>query len=56
MATKVPDLNTCDYFLWGYLKSKVYNPIPQTIDQLKNNIEREIQKISKKTLENVFEN
>ena len=51
-----PDLNPCDYFLWGYLKSKVYNPIPQTIDQLKNNIKREIQKISKKTLENVFEN
>ena len=20
------DLNPCDYYLWGYLKSKVYNP------------------------------
>ena len=45
-----PDFNPYDYFLWKYLKSKVYNPIPQTIDQLKNNIKREIQKISKKRL------
>jgi hypothetical protein len=37
-----PDLNPCDYFLWGYLKSRVYNPLPKDLDDLKANIEREI--------------
>jgi hypothetical protein len=37
-----PDLNLCYYYLWGYLKSKVYNPIPKTLDDLKANIEREV--------------
>ena len=45
-----PDLNpACDYYLWGHLKSVVYNPIPSTIDELKANIEREIKKISNKS-------
>jgi hypothetical protein len=25
----------CDYFLWGYLKAKVYTTRPRTIDDLK---------------------
>ena len=45
-----PDLNPCDFFLWGYLKSKVYNPLPATLDQLKANITREIKNIIKETL------
>ena len=49
-----PDLNPCDYYLWGHLKSVVYNPIPSTIDELKANIEREIKKISKNILNSVF--
>ncbi len=40
-----PDLNPCDYFLWGYLKSKVYNPLPKNLDDLKANIEREVKNI-----------
>ena len=40
-----PDLNPCDFFLWGYLKSKVYTPRPQTLDQLERNITREVQSI-----------
>jgi len=51
-----PDLNPCDYFLWGYLKSVVYNPLPKTLDDLKANITREIKKISKETLKNTFLN
>ena len=36
-----PDLNPCDYYLWGYLKSRVYSdPVPKTTDELKINIER----------------
>ena len=38
-----PDLNPFDYFLWGYLhKSRVYNPLPKNLDDLKANLEREI--------------
>ena len=40
-----PDLNPCDYFLWGYAKSKVYNPRPATLDQLENNIRQVIGEI-----------
>jgi hypothetical protein len=46
----------CDFYLWGYLKSVVYNPLPKTLDKLKANIEREIKKNSKETLKNVFIN
>ena len=49
-----PDLNPCDYFLWGYLKSVVYYPLPKTILELKANIEREMKKISKETLKMYF--
>lgn len=33
-----PDLAPCDYFLWGYLKSLVYNDRPHTLEHLQNNI------------------
>ena len=34
-----PDLNPCDYYLWGYLKSKVYSdPYPKTTEQLKKEL------------------
>jgi AraC-like DNA-binding protein len=51
-----PDLNPCDYYLWGYLKARVYNPLPKTLDELKANITREIKNISKNTLKSVFLN
>ncbi|KAL4467937.1 hypothetical protein ABPG72_022851 [Tetrahymena utriculariae] len=51
-----PDLNPCDFYLWGHLKSKVYTPSPSNIDELKQNIEREIKNISKETLLKVFMN
>jgi hypothetical protein len=51
-----PDLNPCDFFLWGHLKARVYNPLPQTLEDLKANIEREIKNISKDTLKSTFLN
>ena len=51
-----PDLNPCDYFLWGYLKSNVYKPLPKTLNDLKANIRREVQKINTSTLESTFLN
>jgi predicted transcriptional regulator len=39
-----PDLVSCDFYLWGYLKGKVYEN-HRTIDQLKKNIRRSIKTI-----------
>jgi len=33
-----PDLSACDFFLWGYLKSKVYIRKPRTVEGLKVSI------------------
>ena len=51
-----PDLNPCDFFLWGYLKQRVYNPLPKTLDDLKINIEREIKNIPVRMLKDTFSN
>jgi hypothetical protein len=37
-----PDLVPCDFFLWGYLKSKVYTHRPENLQALKDAIRREI--------------
>lgn len=50
------DLTPLDYFLWGYLKSKVYANKPATIQDLKNNIIAEINNIPVSMCENVIEN
>lgn len=51
-----PDLTAPDFFLWGYLKSKVYVSKPRTLAQLRANIRREIRAISADTLAKVMEN
>lgn len=51
-----PDLNPCDFFLWGYLKDRVYKPMPQNLAELKNNIQKEFKNIPRDMLESVFEN
>ena len=40
-----PDCNPCDFFLWGYLKEKVYHPLPVTLEALKRKITREFTRI-----------
>ena len=40
-----PDCNPCDFFLWGYLKEKVYQPLPTTMLALKRKIKREFERI-----------
>lgn len=52
-----PDLNPCDFYLWGYLKSKVYSdPVPKTIEQLKENIIREVRKIKRSSIKAAIDN
>ena len=36
-----PDLTPCDFFMWGYLKGKVYSTPPQDIDELRQRIVEE---------------
>ena len=49
-----PDLNPCDFFLWGYLKDRVYREAPRTISDLRTSIEQEIKAIGKELLEQVI--
>ncbi|CAK9821562.1 hypothetical protein ANTRET_LOCUS270 [Anthophora retusa] len=51
-----PDLTAPDFFLWGYLKEKMYANKPRSLDQLKENIRTEIRNIMPETLTNVMEN
>lgn len=45
-----PDLSAPDFFLWGYLKDRVYNAMPNSLQVLKRNIIREIRRITPETL------
>jgi hypothetical protein len=50
------DLTPLDFFLWGFLKSKVYSTHPTTIEELKNNIISEINEIRPDLLKKIIEN
>ena len=51
-----PDLSPLDFFLWGALKGKAYVNKPRTIQELENNIRREIAVISEDVLQATFAN
>ena len=51
-----PDLTPPDFFLWGYLKGKVYANKPSTIQQLKANIREEMSALGPEILTKVMEN
>ena len=51
-----PDLSPCDFFLWGYLKSKVYIDKQRIIPELKEAIRLKIAAIPGTMLENVMKN
>ena len=48
-----PDLTPPDFFLWGYLKSKVYHPEVETLADLKNSIRKQIRLIKPDLCERV---
>ena len=50
-----PDLTTPDFYLWSYLKSKVYEEDPRTVEDLKWKIQEEITRIDEATLRKVME-
>ena len=49
------DLTPLDFFLWGFLKGKVYANNPQTIPELKEEIGRTIKEISPQMCQNVIQ-
>jgi len=51
-----PDFSPPDFFLWGALKGKDYVNKPRTIEELENNIRREIAAISEDVLQPTFAN
>ena len=38
-----PDLTPCDFFLWGYLKGKVFTTPPNDLNDLRNRIQQEVE-------------
>ena len=49
------DLSTCDFFLWRYLKSRVYTHKPRTLSDLKAVIRQEIRPIDRQLLAGVVD-
>ncbi|KAI5693638.1 hypothetical protein M8J75_002862 [Diaphorina citri] len=45
-----PDLSPCDFFLWGYLRERVYREKPRTLHELKEAITEEIRRIPRAML------
>ena len=49
-------ISACDFFLWGYLRSKVYVRKPRTVDDLKVSIREEFATVPQEMLVNVMQN
>ncbi|GFX17597.1 transposable element tc3 transposase [Trichonephila clavipes] len=50
-----PDLNPCDFWLWGHLKQLVSCDQPKTLPDLKDSISRHVLNISQNTLRSTVE-
>ncbi|PNF23437.1 hypothetical protein B7P43_G10587 [Cryptotermes secundus] len=49
------DFSTCDFFLWGYLKSQDFKaPAPHTVQELKHRIQEEVERIAVEMLQRVM--
>jgi len=52
-----PDLTPCDFFfLWGYLKAKVYEQCPVPLEALKEAIRQEVTAITPEIILKVMDN
>jgi hypothetical protein len=50
-----PDLTPCDFFLWGYVKDKVYvPPLPRDLPELRQRIVRAVDTIEVDMLQRVW--
>ena len=49
-----PDLTVCDFFLWGYVKDRVYvPPLPATVDELQERITAAVKSVTPDMLQRV---
>ena len=54
--SRSPDLTPLDYFLWGYLKGKVYATKPSNLEELRNRIVGQVNYITPEMRRNVLNN
>jgi hypothetical protein len=51
-----PDLTPCDFFLWGYVKDRVYlPPLPINLPKLKSSIVAAVHSITPDMLDRVWQ-
>ena len=55
-APHSPDLTPPDFFLWGYLKARVYKNSPQTISELKDAVKAQVSQIGRDVCSRVIDN
>jgi hypothetical protein len=55
-AARSPDMTPLDFFLWGYLKQKVYKKQHKDLNELCASITKEIREIKPEVLKRVFSN
>jgi len=50
-----PDLTVCDFFLWGYVKDRVYvPPLPATVDELQERITAAVNSVTQDMQQRVW--
>jgi len=51
-----PDMTPCDFFLWGYVKERVYVPsLPADLNELTNRITAAVKSVTEDTLRRVWD-
>jgi DDE superfamily endonuclease len=50
-----PDLTPLDFFLWGYVKSKVYRTLPANLEELKERISRVFAEIPQEMIDRAID-
>ena len=55
-AARSPDLTPLDFYLWGYVKQKVYKNYHNDLDELRTSITNVLHSIQPDVLKTVFSN
>ena len=51
-----PDLNPCDFFLWGYVKNQVFSDSPETVAELKDQIRQKLSQVTPEMCQRTLQN
>ena len=55
-SPRSPDMTPRDFFLWGYVKERVYvPPLPTDLDELTNRITAAVKSVTEDTLRRVWD-